>query len=269
MRRSRWLSVAGLSVLAFLYLPVVVLAVFSFNSGRTSASWESFSTVWYERLFDPAGSGDRSAAGLSGPFALSLRVAILASVAAVVLSALTAIGLRGARRAVTLVLASLWALPILLPDIVLGLSWNGAFDALGLEPGFAPIVLAHATLGAAFALVVVRARLSSLDPSLIEAARDLGAGPVRAVTSVVLPHLRPALLAAFLLSFTLSFDDFMVTLFLSSPTQQTLPLKVYGLVRHGASPAINALATLSLVGTIVVAFVALRIARPTARGRTA
>jgi spermidine/putrescine transport system permease protein len=262
VRRSRALSAAGWSVLAFLYLPVLVLAAFSFNGGRSGAAWESFSTVWYERLFDP--SADRTAASLTAALGLSLRIAGLAGLLAVVLSALTAIGLRGARRAVALPLAALWALPILLPDIVLGLSWNGAFDAMGVRPGLLPIVLAHGTMAAAFALVVVRARLATLDPALVEAARDLGASPRRAVLSVVLPHLRPALLAAFLLAFTLSFDDFMVTLFLASPSATTMPVAVWGIVVRGASPLVNALATLSLVGTLLVAFLALRLVRPAA-----
>ena len=261
--RSRWgLSATGWAVLAFLYAPVVVLAAFSFNAGRSTATWQGFTTDWYGQVFDPSSASDTNARGLSASLALSVKIAGLASLLAVVLATLTAVGLRGAGRRVTLPLLALWSLPILLPDIVLGLSWHGAFDALGMKPGFLPVLVAHATMAAAFGFVVVRARLASLDPSLVEAARDLGATPARALWSVVVPHLRPALLAAFLLAFTLSFDDFMVTYFLSSPTQRTLPLKIYGIVVRGTSPLVNALATLSLAGTLVVAFVALRIARP-------
>jgi len=117
-------------------------------------------------------------------------------------------------------------------------------------------------MAAAFGLVVVRARMSTLDDSLVEAARDLGASRWGAVRHVVVPHLRPALLASALLGFTLSFDDFMVTFFLSPATTPTLPVRVYGLVTKGASPVLPALATLSLLGTFVVAWVAMRLVRP-------
>ena len=130
------------------------------------------------------------------------------------------------------------------------------------QPGFPSLFLAHATMATAFGLVVVRARLASLDPALVEAARDLGASRARAAWHVVLPHLRPALLAAALLGFTLSFDDFMVTFFLTPISAPTLPVRVYGTVTRGASPVLNALATLSLAGTLLVAWVAMRLVRP-------
>jgi spermidine/putrescine transport system permease protein len=119
-------------------------------------------------------------------------------------------------------------------------------------------------MAAAFGLVVVRARLESLDPALVEAARDLGAGRARATWHVVLPHLRPALLAAALLGFTLSFDDFMVTFFVQPASRPTLPMSMYNQAIRGASPVLNALATLSLAGTFVLGWVAIRAARPTA-----
>ena len=263
MRRRRvLLPVAGALTLAFLYLPVLVLAAFSFNEGRYASHWTGFSTKWYGELFDPWNSTDRLAAGLGGPLALSLQLGACAALAGVVLAALTAIGLRGARRAVAVPLVALWALPIALPDVVLGVSWRGAFERLGVPVGFPSLLLAHATMAAAFGLVVVRARLATLDPALVEAARDLGASRAGAVRHVVIPHLRPALLAAALLGFTLSFDDFMVTFFLAPATTPTLPVRVYGYVTKGASPVLPALATLSLLGTFLVAFVAMRLVRP-------
>ena len=265
MRRARWLPACGGLALAFLYLPVVVLAVFSFNGGRYTSHWDSFSLAWYERVLFPSGasaSNDRMLQVLPGALGLSLRLGAAAAVVGVVLSALAALGLRGARRLLTFPLVALWSLPIVLPDVVLGVSWRGAFDRLGLEGGYATLLLAHATMAAAFGLVVVRARLSTLDPTLVEAARDLGASRLRATWHVVLPHLRPALLAAALLGFTLSFDDFMVTFFLQPPSEPTLPMSMYSSVTRGASPALNALATLSLLGTFLVAWVAMRLVRP-------
>lgn len=265
MRRAPLPSLVGWGTLAFLYLPVLVLAVFSFNAGRYTASWQGFSATWYEQLLS---GSDRSARALSDPLSTSLRLGVGAAVLAVVLSATTALGLRGAPRWLSLSLVALWSLPIVLPDIVLGVSWAGAFHALGVEPGFPSLLLAHGTFAAAFGLVIVRARLSTLDPSLLEAARDLGASRARATWHVVVPHLAPSLVAAALLAFTISFDDFMVSFFLTKPTQQTLPVRVYGIITKGASPILNALATLSLVGTFLLALLALRLVRlsPQQRG---
>ena len=237
-----------------------MLAVFSFNAGRYTSRWEGWSLDWYRALLS---GSDRQARSLAAPLDVSVRLAFAAAGLAVVLSTLTALGLRGARRAVALPLAALWSLPVVLPDIVLGVSWRGVFEALGLAPGFATLLLAHGTLATAFGLVVVRTRLATLDTSLLEAARDLGATRIGAVRHVILPHLRPALAAVVLLAITISFDDYMITLFLAPDTAPTLPVRVGGLVTKGASPLLNALATLSLLGTFLVALVALRLVRPT------
>jgi spermidine/putrescine transport system permease protein len=256
----RLLSLAALGALALLWLPLVVLAVFSFNSGRYAARFEGVSLVWYERLLDPSGTGDRAAAGLASAFRTSLEVAAASALLAVAVALLAALGLRGARARVVGPLLAAWSLPVLLPDVVLGISWRGAFETLGVPAGRTALVLAHATVGAAFALVLLRARLSTLDPDCVAAARDLGAGPWRATWHVVLPHLRPALAGALLLAFALSFDDFLVALFVTSADEPTLPIRVYGIARRGATPALHALATLSLAGTLVLGFLALRLA---------
>jgi spermidine/putrescine transport system permease protein len=257
--RLRPLSVVGWSALLFLYLPILVLAVFSFNAGRYTAAWEGFSLTWYHQLFEGT---DRMARSLAAPLRLSLRLAAAAAGVTIVLSALTAIGLRGAPRWVRIPMVALWSLPIVLPDIVLGVSWAGAFHLLGIEPGFSSLLLAHGSICAAFGLVLVQTRMATLDPTLLEAARDLGATRARATWHVVVPHLVPALLASALLAFSISFDDFMVTFFLASPTEPTLPVRIYGTVTRGASPILNAVATLSLLATFVLTYLALRLARP-------
>lgn len=258
MRSARWLSATGWAVVVFLYVPVVVLAVYSFNAGTRAAHWDGFSTVWYERLLT---AGDRDARAAKAPLLLSLRLAAATAGIAVVLSAATAIGLRRAGRVLSAVLLGLWSLPIVLPDVVLGVSLAGAFHVLGLEPGFVSLLLAHATIAASFALVVVRSRLATLDPTLLEAARDLGASRARATWHVVVPHLAPALVAAGLLAFTISFDDFMVTFFLHKPIEPTLPVWVAGKVTKSPTTLLNALATLSLAATFLLAFLALRSVR--------
>jgi ABC-type spermidine/putrescine transport system permease subunit II len=255
---SRLLSASGWAVVAFLYVPVLVLAAYSFNAGERTVRWEGASTVWYARLFD---GSHRDAVAARGPLLLSLRLGAAAAGVAVVLSAATALGLRRAGRAATAVLLGLWSLPIVLPDVVLGVSFSRVFQAAGLESGFLPLLLAHATIAAAFALVVVRARLATLDPTLLDAARDLGATRAQALRHEVVPHLAPALLAAALLAFTISFDDFMVTYFLHRPIEPTLPVWVQGKVVKGPTTILNVLATLSLAATFLLAFVALRAVR--------
>lgn len=257
-RPSRGLTAAGVLVLAFLYVPVVVLAFYSFNEGTRAARFEGFSTTWYERLVT---WGDRDARAAKAPLLLSLRLAAASAGLATVLSAAAALGLRRAGRAASAVLLALWSLPIVLPDVVLGVSFRAAFDLVGLEPGFTPLLLAHATIAAAFGLVVVRARLATLDPALVDAARDLGASPARATWHVVVPHLAPALVAAALLAFTLSLDDYMVTFFLHKPVEPTLPVWVAGKVTKSPTTLLNALATLSLLATFVLAYLALRSVR--------
>lgn len=256
--RNRGLSVAGWAVVAFLYVPVVVLAVYSFNHGLRAAQWEGASTAWYERLIEGA---DRDARAARAPILLSLRLAAATAGLAVVLSAATALGLRRAGRLLSGALLALWSLPIVLPDVVLGVSFSTAYHLLGLEPGFLSLLLAHTTIAASFALVVVRARLATLDPTLVEAARDLGATRRRATWHVVVPHLTPALVAAGLLAFTISFDDFMVTFFLHKPIEPTLPVWVAGKVTKSPTTLLNALATLSLAATFLLAFLALRSVR--------
>jgi spermidine/putrescine transport system permease protein len=257
----RLLGPAAVGTLALLHLPLLVLAVFSFNGGRYAARWEGASLVWYERLLDPSGTGDRAAAGLASSLRTSVEVAALSSVLGVALALLAVLGLRGARGRLAAPLLAAWSLPVVLPDVVLGVSWRGAFETLGVPPGTAALVLAHATVGAAFALLLLRARLSTLDPSCVAAARDLGAGPAGATWHVVLPHLRPAVAGALVLAFALSFDDFLVALFVASTDEPTLPIRVYGIARRGATPALHALATLSLAGTLLLGFVALRLSR--------
>jgi spermidine/putrescine transport system permease protein len=255
VRRARAIPVTGWAVVAFLYLPVLVLAVYSCNAGQRAAHWEGFSTAWYERLVSGA---DPDAQSARAPLLLSLRLGLATAGIAVVLSAATALGLHRAPRLVVTSLLALWSLPIVLPDIVLGVSLSGAFHVLGVETGFLSLLLAHVTIAASFALVVVRSRLATLDPTLLEAARDLGASRARATWHVVVPHLAPALVAAALLAFTISFDDFMVTFFLAKPVEPTLPVWVQGKVTKSPTTLLNALATLSLLATFLLAFLALR-----------
>jgi len=241
-----WLPAALAAGFAFLYLPILVLVVFSFNESRLVTVWAGFSTRWYAELL----SNERmiEAAGLS------LAVAAAAATLAAAVGTLAAYALgRLGRFAFRSVFALLLLAPMVLPEVILGLSMLMAYAALDraigwpAERGFVVIAIAHATYGAAFVAVVVEARLRALDPAIEEAALDLGAGPLRAFLRVTLPLLWPAVAAGWLLAFTLSLDDLVITSFVSGPGATTLPMLVYASVRLGLSPQINALATILLV----------------------
>jgi putrescine transport system permease protein len=252
-----WLPAALAAGFAFLYLPILVLVVFSFNESRLVTVWAGFSTRWYaellsnERMIDAAG--------------LSLAVAAVAATMAAGVGTLAAYALgRLGRFAFRAVFALLLLAPMVLPEVILGLSMLMAYAALDraigwpAERGFLVIAIAHATYGAAFVAVVVEARLRALDPSIEEAALDLGAGPSRAFLRVTLPLLWPAVAAGWLLAFTLSLDDLVITSFVSGPGATTLPMLVYASVRLGLSPQINALATILVVVVVTLAWLGTR-----------
>ncbi len=231
---------------AFLYLPVVLLIVYSFNESRLVTVWSGFSTKWYtallhnEKLLDAAW--------------LSVRIAATNATGAVILGTLAASALVRYRRfhgrtGFNLLLTA----PLVMPDVIIGLSLLLLFVSLeqltGWPPGrgFATITIAHITFSLAYVAVVVKSRLSQLDPSLEEAALDLGASPLTVYRRITLPLIAPALLTGWLLAFTLSLDDLVVASFVSGPGSTTLPMVVYSSVRLGVSPQINALATLILL----------------------
>lgn len=252
--RSRSLTVAAALGFgfAFLYLPIASLILYSFNASRLVTVWSGFSVRWYGEL--ASNTALLTAAGLS------LKIAAAAATIATVLGALAALaltrfgGFRG-RRLFTGALAA----PLVMPEVVFGLSLLILFVTLGeaigwpAERGALTVTIAHATFAMAFVAVVVQSRLTEMDPALEEAAMDLGAGPIKTFLVVTVPIIAPALVAGWLLAFTLSLDDLVVASFVSGPGASTLPMVVYSSVRLGLSPQINAL------GTILVVVVALAV----------
>jgi len=244
----------------FLYAPILVLVAFSFNESRLTAEWKGFTLEWYGRLLT------------SPQIRISLRNSLL--VAGVTTVIATAIGTAAAlalgrgtlRRAGSLM--ALIALPIVVPEIVLASSLLLFFAALGLRLGFLTVILAHVAFCVSYVVVVVRARLSGLDPSLEEAAADLGAGPWRTFFKVTLPGLAPGILSAALLVFALSIDDYVVTSFVAGVGSTTLPIQIYSMVRSGITPEINAVSTLLLVATALLLLAAHQLERG-ARARLA
>src|SRR4051812_35569982 len=233
--------------LAFLSLPIVILVIYSFNASRLVTVWGGWSLRWYSEFFN-----DRAMieAGL-----MSLRVAAASASAATLLGTLAAVALsRGETfRGRTLFSGMLYA-PLVMPEVITGLSLLLLFVAVNAERGFWTVTIAHTTLTLCFVTVVVQSRLGSLDRSLEEAAMDLGCGPFRAFMSVTLPLIAPAIGAGWMLAFTLSLDDLVIASFTTGPGSATLPIRIYSEMRLGVKPEINAICTLviALIAVVIV-----------------
>lgn len=258
--RSRFvLSVLAFGY-AFLYVPIAILMLYSFNDSRLVSVWSHFSTRWYGELFANAQIGEA--------LWLSLRIAAASATVSVLLGMLAALALQRWRAFIGRnTFEALAMTPLVLPEVLTGLALLLLFVFLGEHLGWpgrrgaVTITIAHITFGMAYATVVIRARLSQLDRGLEEAAADLGAPPWRVFRRVTLPLLMPAIVAAWLLAFTLSFDDVVVASFVTGPGASTLPIVIFSSVRLGVSPQINALATLLVLFIAVLIVVAAWILR--------
>ena len=234
--------------LAFLYGPIVLLVIYSFNASRLVTVWGGLSTRWYAALAQDSQMLDA--------VWVTLRVGLVSATAATVLGTLAAVTLARARRfrGRTLLAAMIYA-PLVMPEVILGLSLLLLFVALDLPRGFWTVTVSHATVTLCYATVVIQARLASFDLSLEEAARDLGCTPVGAFMKVTLPTIAPAVAAAWMLAFTLSLDDLVIASFTSGPGATTLPMRLYSQVRLGVNPEINAVSTL-LIGVVSLGVIA-------------
>src|SRR6201747_2252127 len=233
--------------LAFLYLPIVILVVYSFNASRLVTVWGGWSLRWYGEFFNDGAMLDAAW--------MSFRVAAISASLATLLGTLAAVALSRAERfkGRTLFSGMLYA-PLVMPEVISGLSLLLLFVALNAERGFWTVTIAHTTLTMCFVAVVVQSRLGSLDRSLEEAAMDLGCDPARAFVSVTLPLILPAIVAGWMLAFTLSLDDVVIAGFTTGPGSATLPIRIYSEVRLGVKPEINAICTL-IVGLISIMIV--------------
>ena len=253
---SRFLQIVGLLGFIFLYAPILSLVVYSFNESKLVTVWGGFSTKWYGELFrDPQ---------ILGAAWISVKIAFLSASIAVVIGTLASFVLiRFARFRVKSLLSMLITAPLVMPEVIIGLSLLLLFVAMdGVigwpgGRGLVTIIIAHSTFGAAYAAVVIQSRLVDMDLSIEEAAQDLGARPVRVFFDITLPVIAPALVSAWLLAFTLSLDDLVIASFVSGPGASTLPMVIFSKVRLGVSPDVNALATIIIglvsLGVIVAA----------------
>ncbi|MDR5901458.1 ABC transporter permease [Halomonas icarae] len=244
--------------LAFLYLPLAVVALFSFNASNSAARFTGFSWRWYERLL-----GNEE---ILSAFANSMVLAIVSSVIALVVGCLIGYGMYRHRHRKLGWLIVLIYLPIVLPDIVFGISEMAFFVQVHrltgfLQPGLGTMIIAHVTFQIPFVALIVYSRFVGLDPTLFEAAKDLYATPTKRVIHFMLPTIKPALISAFFLSFTLSVDDFVISFFTAGPESATLPIYIWGAIKKGVSPEINAIATLMIAAVAIVAVISLIFSR--------
>ena len=240
IRTSRFNIVSVVFGLVFLYIPILLLVIYSFNDSKLVTVWGGFSTRWYTALlYDEP---------LLEAAWVTLRVALISATVATVLGTMAAVVLVrfGRFRGRTLFSGMIYA-PLVMPDVITGLSLLLMFVAIGFDRGFWTIVLAHITFSMCFVAVVVQSRLVTFDRSLEEAAMDLGCPPVKTFFAITLPIILPAVVAGWMLAFTLSLDDLVIASFTTGPGATTLPMKIYSQVRLGVTPEINAACTILIV----------------------
>ena len=265
--RFTWFNITSIVVgFAFLYIPILILIIYSFNESKLVTVWGGFSTKWYAGLL--------SNQQLMDAAWTTLRVALISATMATILGTLAALVMvrMGRFPGRTLFSGMIFA-PLVMPEVITGLSLLLLFVAINFDRGFWTIVLAHATFTMCFAAVVVQARLSDFDKSVEEAAMDLGASPVATFFQVTLPIIAPSVISAWLLSFTLSLDDLVIASFTTGPSATTLPMKIYSQVRLGVTPEINAISTVMIafvtVGVLIASYMTKMQAARTERERRA
>lgn len=249
-RRLSAFNITSLALgLLFLYLPIVILVIYSFNASRLVTVWGGWSLRWYRELFNDSAMIDA--------VWMSLRVGAMSATIATVLGTLAAVALsRGERFSGRTLFSGMLYAPLVMPEVITGLSLLLLFVAINAERGFWTVTIAHTTLTMCFVAVVVQSRLSTLDKSLEEAAMDLGCDPARAFVAVTLPLILPAIAAGWMLAFTLSLDDLVIASFTTGPGSATLPIRIYSEVRLGVKPEINAICTLVIVLIAVMIIIA-------------
>ncbi|WP_038013042.1 ABC transporter permease [Thalassobaculum salexigens] len=253
--RRTWMRLTLLATFIFLYAPIVTLVAFSFNDSRRNIVWRGFTLKYYEKAL---GNSE-----LIEAFVNSLAIALLSTLIATVLGALTALLLWRFRFPFKAGYEGAMALPIVIPEICMGVAMLAFFAKVGWPSGLpwpfslSAIIIAHVSFSFPFVAVVVRARLAGFNQELAEAAQDLGASEWRVFWDVMVPFMRPGLVAGALLAFTLSLDDFVITFFTSGPDTVTFPVKVYSMVRFSVTPEVNAASTVLILLTVVLTGIAL------------
>ena len=268
---KKWLWVQAVLALAFLYLPILILIIYSFNASRFNAVWRGFTLDWYRSLFSNAGAtiATSSSAGIWTALNNSLLIAAISTVLATVFGTMIALALERFHFPGRKAVEALLFLPIIMPEITIGISLLVFFTlvfrivenltGIRLNLGLPTVIIGHIVFNVSFVTITVRARLAELDPQLEQAAFDLGANEWRAFWRITLPLIWPAIFSAALLAFTLSLDDFVVTFFTTGVGSVTLPLFVYGMIKFAVTPAINAISTLMLLASLLLVLSSLKV----------
>jgi putrescine transport system permease protein len=260
VRRLSFTNLTALALgFAFLYVPIAILVIYSFNDSRLVAVWGGWSLRWYAALIDDGAMIDAALA--------SLGVAAASATLATVLGTMAAFVLARWRFRGRLAFSAMIYAPLVMPEVITGLSLLLLFVAADLDRGFGTVIVAHTTLTLCFVTVVVQSRLAGFDRSLEEAALDLGCPPARTFLTVTLPLIAPAVAAGFLLAFSLSLDDLVIASFTTGPGATTLPIRIYSEVRLGVKPEVNAVCTI-FIAVVAVAVIAASLVGKL-RGRTA
>lgn len=244
-KRSPWLWIASLAAYAFLYIPLIIVVTYSFNDSKLNAEWVGFTLDWYRKLFhnDAMLEAARN----------SIVIALISASAATVLGTMAGLAMH---RYKLKLLPVLVLAPIAIPEILMGVSLLIFFVMLNVTLGLVSITLAHIAFSVGFVAIVVRSRLSGMDESLPEAARDCGATPLQAFRLVTLPLIMPGVVAGALMAFTLSIDDFVITFFTAGANASTLPLQIYSMIKIAVTPEVNAVSTLLMGLTLVLIVIA-------------
>lgn len=232
------------------YLPIILTVVYSFNKSKLTSVWEGFSLDWYKMLFN---DGDIKKALLN-----SIILAVLTCMLSLVIGVSAALAMRGKKLIFDDFISGFTSLPIMIPEIILGMVFMAIFSYMNLPFGFVTMTIAHSSFCVPYIFLIVRARLMGMDLSLEEAARDLGASEFETFRDVTLPYILPGIASGLLLSFAMSFDDVVISIFTTGPSVNTLAIKIYTKMKTGITPEINALATVILVITVLVIFISER-----------
>lgn len=228
---------------AFLYLPILTLIVFSFNNSKSGIVWQGFTLKWYAKLFQDA--------SLAVALENSLLIAVMTTVASTVIGTMAALAMHKYQFRGKAIWSGIVYIPVIIPEIVVGVSLLSFFALLKVTLGIGTITVAHIAFCVSYVIIVVQTRLHGFDSSLEEASMDLGAGRYKTFFYVTLPVIAPGIISSALLCFTLSIDDFVITFFTQGPNSTTLPVKIYSMVKFGVSPVVNAISTLFLLVTAV------------------
>ena len=232
------------------YLPIILTVVYSFNKSKLTSVWEGFSLDWYKMLLN---DGDIKKALLN-----SIILALLACMLSLIIGVSAALAMRGKKLIFDDFISNFASLPIMIPEIILGMVFMAIFSYMNLPFGFVTMTIAHSSFCIPYIFLIVRARLMGMDLSLEEAARDLGASEFETFRDVTLPYILPGIASGMLLSFAMSFDDVVISIFTTGPSVNTLAIKIYTKMKTGITPEINALATVILVITVLVIFISER-----------